>query len=212
MVSLLTALTLLTVLSQPAPTCSETPEAVLRARLTVASGPFESAAPVIREVVEEVWRNEGLTIVWPDAPVENAWDGIDVWIAVTFGVSSTAGKGAMGFVRFHDGVPSPLLQISIDVALAWARHHHAAAFKVSPASISPMEMLPVVGRALGYAAAHEVGHFVLASTAHASTGLMRANYSRPSDVWTPSAWQLDAGSRATLSERLRRRCGCASGC
>jgi hypothetical protein len=212
MVPLLTTLTLLTVLSQPAPSCSEAPEAVLRARLTVASGPFEPAAPVIREVVEEVWRNEGLTIVWPDAPGENAWDDIDVWIAVTFGVSSTAGKEAMGFVRFHDGVPMPLLRISIDVALAWARRHHAAVFKVSPSSISPTAMLPVVSRALGYAAAHEVGHFVLASKAHASTGLMRPNYQRPSDLWNPSAWQLDARSRATLSERLRRRCGCASGC
>lgn len=212
MVPLLTTLTLLTVVSQPAPTCSEVPAAVLRARLTVATGPFESAVPVIREVVDEVWRNAGLTIVWPDSSGENAWDDIDVWIAVIYGVPSTAGKGAMGFVRFHDGVPSPLLQISIDVALAWVMRHHAAVFKVSPSSISPTAMLPVVGRALGYAAAHEIGHFVLASKAHASTGLMRPNYQRPSDLWNRSAWQLDARSRATLSERLRQRCGCASGC
>jgi hypothetical protein len=59
----------------------------------------------------------------------------------------------------------------------------------------------VLSRSLGFAAAHELGHFMLASKSHAPSGLMQAEYWRPTELTTRHAG-LDADSRQRLQVRL----------
>jgi hypothetical protein len=63
----------------------------------------------------------------------------------------------------------------------------------------PLEQMPenlraaYLGRALGRTLAHELGHYLFASTEHARSGLMRANYSAAQLFdQSPGGFQLDA--------------------
>src|SRR5262249_8409338 len=82
------------------------------------------------------------------------------------------GDNGLGSVRFSpDGVPDSTL--SIDYA-AVARLATTARVFGLDASLGPIRLHDAVaGRAPGRALAHEIGHYVLRSPHHASTGLMR---------------------------------------
>ena len=59
-------------------------------------------------------------------------------------------------------------------------------------------------RAIALAAAHEIGHFLLRTTKHARTGLMRAEFTVADIMWhAPSLARLDGGQRALLMQRMR---------
>jgi hypothetical protein len=61
----------------------------------------------------------------------------------------------------------------------------------------------LLGRSLGRALAHEVGHYLFRSKAHTKTGLMRA-HQKASDFFNPSAarFEVDAAQMALIASRL----------
>jgi hypothetical protein len=60
----------------------------------------------------------------------------------------------------------------------------------------------VIGRAI----AHEIGHLLLGTTNHASTGVMRATWSRPSlRPQLARDWLFDTGEAVTMREAIRAR-------
>jgi len=63
-----------------------------------------------------------------------------------------------------------------------------------------------VASVLGFAVAHEVGHLLLGTNAHAAAGLMRALWSR-SDLQrnNPSDWLFTAAEGLAMSRALRDR-------
>jgi hypothetical protein len=61
-----------------------------------------------------------------------------------------------------------------------------------------------VARALGRAAAHELGHYLLASREHARRGLMRARFNADELVSDyGAAFRLEDSDRQALAIRLR---------
>ena len=94
------------------------------------------------------------------------------------------GDASLGAVRFApDGVPEPTITLYLDAVIRIATS--APVMGLHPA-FWPTELREqVVGRALGRALAHEIGHFLMRSPHHADSGLMRA-FQRGSTLAAPS--------------------------
>ncbi|MGE0464653.1 MAG: hypothetical protein AB7Q16_25075 [Vicinamibacterales bacterium] len=196
--------------------CSTLPRSLMHIRLTVTSSPVRDAAPVIKQIVDQVWRREGMRVEWVEGAVPpDAWNGIDAWIAAIPGLriaSATSNdSGALGEVLFTDGVPRRMIRLSIDAAIDWVRRDQAARFGTSTRvlNLTLGDTARLVPYALGYAAAHELGHFVLGSPAHAKSGVMQATFEGAHRLLQPSApLQLDRDTRARLRERLDEAASC----
>lgn len=188
----------------PLKECSALPSP-LRVRMTISSPEWTGAEPTIRRLVEDTWSPAGLRIEW--AAAESKWDAIDFWIAVVPGMPTSERGGALGMLRFKGNEPGPMARVSIDAALVWARRYQA---RLLNAPMKAIEMAPrtltLVNRVMGYAAAHELGHFVLAAKAHASTGIMRAEYRDAGELFEARVWRLDARNRERLQQRMTDRC------
>jgi hypothetical protein len=93
------------------------------------------------------------------------------------------GENGLGFLRFSsDGVPDSTL--AVDYAAVARLATTAPLFGVD-ASAWPLRLRDdVVGRATGRTLAHEIGHYLLRSPGHASSGLMRSTL-RVSDLTRP---------------------------
>jgi hypothetical protein len=174
--------------------------APLRIWLTFGTTKWKQAAPTIRQLVEETWLPAGLRIEW--LPDDAANEIVDFRIAFVHGLKEPSDGGAIGMVQFHAGKPQPMARVSIDAAILWARHYQARLLQQPMNALrSPeIENPDIVRRVMGYAAAHEMGHFVLASKAHASRGLMHGTF--PSALSNSRVWRLDEGSQARLQHRL----------
>jgi len=81
------------------------------------------------------------------------------------------------------GVPIPALGFSLPCAITGIQ---VVIYADRIAKVSETNA-PTFNRVLGYALAHELGHVLLRSAAHAGTGLMRG-------VWSKSDWQRAAVS------------------
>jgi hypothetical protein len=68
--------------------------------------------------------------------------------------------------------------------------------------IAERELL--LGRAMGRALAHEIGHYLLASKLHTARGLMQATHSASAFFGYPrSGFAVDAAQRQAVVDRLR---------
>jgi hypothetical protein len=78
---------------------------------------------------------------------------------------------SLGSIRFLDGVPEPAIVLYPDTIAALVSATPSRSFIVdAPSALRDL----VLGRALGRALAHEIGHFLLRSQQHSTVGLMRA--------------------------------------
>jgi len=190
--------------------CASLPRQRMRVRLTVTAE-HAAAVDVIKTVVGETWRGEGLMLEWEE-PTEGpaTWDDIDVWIAAVRRTRPSPSGHILGEMSFRQGAPGRLIRIHIDAVLAWLQRDQAARARTGARihGISPAipQTLP---RALGQVAAHELGHYVLGSADHAATGLMQARYEHPSRLLTmPVLLALDLANRTRLASRLAARAAC----
>jgi hypothetical protein len=196
----------------PAVRCAALPRPRMRVRLTVVSDRLPEAGAAIRHLVDAVWQREGLVFEWDERrPGESVnWDGVDVWILASHAPASRLDPAALGAVMFADGQPQRLLRLSFDATIAWVTRHMAGLFRASIEQDPQMTLADsrdLVLRAIGYAAAHEVGHYVLGSRDHASAGLMIAAFPEPVRL-DATHLALDASSRETLRHRLAESAQC----
>jgi hypothetical protein len=84
--------------------------------------------------------------------------------------SSDAGLGAIRFTA--EGTPEPVIVLNFDAVTRIATS--APVLGVHPALWPAGLRDEIIARALGRALAHEIGHFLLRSPHHASSGLMQA--------------------------------------
>ena len=202
MVALLLIAQLLTASAIPVSKSCDALPSTLRVRITIGSSKWKPIEPTIRQLVEETWRPAGLRIEWlPDgAPKET----VDFRIAVVHGLNTTAQGGALGMVQFDAGRPQPMARVSIDAAVLLARQYQARLLRVPIHLVrfAEFENPEIVARLLGYAAAHETGHFALATKTHADSGLMRATYRELTAMSDETTWRLDRGNHERLQQRL----------
>jgi hypothetical protein len=187
--------------------CAVLPRPDLRVKMTIASHGVRIDSAGVRAIVDRIWNAEGLSIAWQDGVGS---DGVDAWILIGHGPADNHDPTAIGGILFGpDGVPNRLLRLSIDAASAWALAGEASRFQTATVfrNLTLGQADVQMQRVLGYAAAHELGHFVLASKTHASSGLMKARVTRDEPL-DPRALRLDQSSRRRLRDRLATSAAC----
>ena len=193
--------------SRAADACAVLPRPDLRVKMAIASTRVRIDSAVVRAIVDRIWNAEGLSIAWQDGVGS---DGVDAWFLIGHGPADNRDRTAVGGILFGpDGVPNRMLRLSIDAAGAWALAGEASRFQTGTVflNLTLGQADAQMQRVLGYAAAHELGHFVLASKTHASSGLMKARVTRD-DPHDPRALRLDKDSRRRLGDRLAASAAC----
>lgn len=144
-------------------------------RIRIASQPDvdEDVLAQARIEVEMIWRPYGIAVVW-----QRAWwndtDGpqpvLFVHIVDTPARVDNA-EHTLAWLVFADGRPLPYARVSLPAAMR--RVATASLFEGKSLADAPREVQrQALGRVIGRALAHEIGHFLLGSTEHASVGLM----------------------------------------
>jgi hypothetical protein len=158
------------------------------------------ALRVLRQDAVAIWRSSGVTIVWVSerSGTESASGGAPDLIAILLRAGDgdrPARRAALASLDFLDGVPDRRIRVFVDRAqrlLASARSADGVA-GLADSDIA-------LGRVLGRVLAHEVGHYVLATTRHTPSGLMQATHAinmlaRPDR----RPFRLDGVSRARIA-------------
>ena len=144
----------------------------VRMPMTIEAAPTVTRSLVTRTVAEAtaVWRPSGLLLDWRVAAATGAVDrrsGLTVVIDEDPGLVSQ-GPEQLGWIRFTaPNMPEPLIHLS---------RRNAADLMNRTASLRETTIAwkeVLLGRALGRALAHELGHYLLKSAVHTETGLMR---------------------------------------
>jgi hypothetical protein len=123
---------------------------------------------------------EGVRAIWrpaADVRLRQSGDlhppvGADtIQLVLTTRVRRVSGP-ALGWVDFVDGVPQPVVTVSLTeiTALMKGARWQDRALDAHPPRVGQW----FVRRALTYAAAHEIGHYLLRSAAHSKHGLMQS--------------------------------------
>ena len=127
--------------------------------------------PALKEATL-IWAAYGVDVSASDA---RGCESSNVFrLTVTFATGPDPGVAAasLGSIRFQDGVPEPAIVLYPPVVAALVSATPSGSFLVnSPGAVRDL----VLGRALGRALAHEIGHFLLRSQQHSTDGLMRAS-------------------------------------
>src|SRR3954469_628186 len=105
-----------------------------------------------------------------------------------------AAEGALGWIHFvasPNAAPAPVLMVSLAATRALIEQ---TVYRGMPVAQRPAALRQaLLARALGRAAAHELGHYLLASSEHSRGGLMRARFDASDLVAeAASAFHLDA--------------------
>jgi hypothetical protein len=121
-----------------------------------------------------------------------------VGLSVTFTASPDRRpeSGTLGSIRFTDGVPEPAITMYPDAVAAIVA---SMRFTSDDLYSQPAFRDQMLGRVLGRALAHEIGHFLLRSRNHSPAGLMRA-LQPASDLVAPDhrRFRLSADEAARL--------------
>lgn len=132
---------------------------------------------VIRAAAAEaadIWAPYGVAVelAAPCGSASDAMETLTVAIARSVAPEAEPWHGTLGVIIFDaNGVPHPRMTVYFDRLMEL--------ISVAPIWLANEQHWPralrdkVIGRALGRVIAHEIGHFVLRSRDHASSGLMR---------------------------------------
>ena len=163
---------------------------------------------------DSIWRTAGLIIVWRKAPrdgvphpgVSESHPYMPSTLRVIIGDEASAshdGRLPLGWIVFDDAhTPAPVIYVSRANAMRLMEESRLIVGLVSRMPIAERETY--LGRAMGRAIAHEMGHYLLASKVHTAGGLMQASrtaaefFSRDS-----TRFDIDPAQRQVVADRLR---------
>jgi hypothetical protein len=186
--------------SAPAAPLQSTPMMPLVIGVTAASDISRAVVAAIVRESDAIWRAAGFRFVWiVDPHVATA----NLRVFIGGGTSpATDRQTPLAWISLDAaGVPEPSIYLS---------HANAQRFlRASRGSVGPVEAMPTlqrntyVGRALGRALAHEVGHYLMGSKAHAARGLMRGTHTSVEFFSTEArTFTIDAFERQRMAARF----------
>jgi hypothetical protein len=163
---------------------------------------------------EAIWRPAGVSFLWRRAPRATAASTlapdsapfVPDTLRLTIGGergNPRDGRMPLGWIVF-DAATAPQQDIYLSHSNARQMLENAAGV-VGVADQMPMAQRDtLLGRAMGRALAHELGHYLLASKAHTERGLMKAILTAV-ELFGPdaSAFRLEPAQRGTVADRLR---------
>jgi hypothetical protein len=158
--------------------CSEVADGPHQLRVRMPEDGMPAAVlAIVRSEVNAIWSKYGIDIVWedrwtPEKPKPDLWVQF-VDVALQSKNKHLRGAPAVAWIPFASGVPLPYARVSKPNAIALLKTR--SWFDGRPLSDATEDLrIQALGRIIGRALAHEIGHFLLAAPVHASTGLMRA--------------------------------------
>lgn len=189
-----------------ASSCSDIADAPRELRVRMTDNGMKSAVLAFaRDEVTAIWKQYGIEIVW-----EERWTPArpkpDLWVQfvdIALQSKSVRGAPAVAWIPFANGVPLPYVRVSKPNATALLKTR--SWFDGRPLTTATEDLQnQALGRIIGRALAHEIGHFLLAAPVHASNGLMRAALD-PEHMVNPGTehFKLQAGDvRALRAARI----------
>ncbi len=165
---------------------------------------------VLHEEVGRIWSRYAIAFDWtlPPEPILPS-ELPDVWVMTASGppISSLEGDVLAG-IFFAGERPTNQIRLAAPSSIVEVLRQRRHPLVAAPPGGSMQQRL--IGRILGRALAHELGHYLLASKTHDASGLMRAELplfemAEPHDR---GGFVLDAGRVAAL--RARRRSACTA--
>jgi hypothetical protein len=148
----------------------------LRVRLVPAKGIEAAMREPVQEEVAELWRPYGVDIIWEDAWMEGTTRQMPelfvFFVDRELEGRSGGGATAVAWILFVEGSPRKLINVSVSAArrlLSESRWVDERPLRMAPTSAQDRLIGTMIGRAL----AHEIGHYLLASSKHAKEGLMK---------------------------------------
>jgi hypothetical protein len=122
--------------------------------------------------VAGIWRRYGVEV--RSAPSGTIGRDADITLAVVLTDRSDrrVPDDALGSIQFFDESPEPRIVMYPNTIATLMSEATFVGLKASEWSVDLRERL--IGRVLGRALAHEIGHFLLRSRGHSAAGLMRA--------------------------------------
>ena len=158
-----------------------------------------AAQRALVQEAESIWRDAGVQIRWVNANEADSLRTLRVVVDRRPGSPQPGGNWVVGeLLRFDNG--AAVAMASIARAEVVVRAAGSGSTLVSPDSIVQHR----VGVVLGRAVAHEIGHYLLESSAHAPHGLMRASFQpREFTDLRSGTFEVDEASRRLVQQRLR---------
>jgi len=118
-----------------------------------------------------IWARYGVNVAMLKAGSRSRDGAVTLTVRIAPGLDGQTGAGTLGLIYFRDDVPDSEIVMYPDAIAALVSTVRFGAFDVfSPSAFRDL----ILGRALGRALAHEIGHFLLRSRVHSAGGLMRA--------------------------------------
>jgi hypothetical protein len=153
-----------------------------------------------------IWAPAGIALEWSrDVPKHEA-RGLTIEVTVDDRPTPAGRDGALGWVIFAGDGPERFIHLS-RVSAEGLLHRTPG---LNHATIASHEAL--IGRALGRALAHELGHYILRSKVHTGRGLMRAAWtSDQAFAFIRDGFELTSEERATALDYLRLALACCDG-
>jgi hypothetical protein len=169
------------------------------ARSTVADLPI----PGILTEVRELWKPY-LTVAFRSEADPEAGCAPTVRLIITDRTEATPdaqGRTPLGWIEFVDrGQPAQTITVSARTARMMQQDGRWLGRPLGSVPFAAGQSF--LSRALGRAIAHEIGHYVLRSTAHSSAGLMRPRFSVADIMDRRSHFRLGPEDEARLAARL----------
>jgi hypothetical protein len=166
----------------------------IRIGVLAPGGATDSLVDRIYVEAAAIWQSAGISFEWHRVGSEDEARRWPLEVTIDERRASVETGGALGWITFRADRPDR----SIHLSRACAEEMLRTTPGLNDHTIASHEML--IGRALGRALAHELGHYLLRSKAHTSHGLMRG-------VWTPDdsfavrrrEFELTAEQRSAVS-------------
>ena len=178
--------------------------------ISVHSAPAISPVIIDRTLEEAsaIWRPTGVTFKWQKATAVQAEADPPQPTRPRVLIDDSRGtpRGAsapMGWVKFVDDEPDGDIHIS---------HANAERFVLSVGGVggsarrmTPAERFLLLGRTLGRALAHELGHYLLKSKEHTTNGLMKGRHSIQEFIGVHrKGFEVDTAQREAIVRRIRQ--------
>jgi hypothetical protein len=175
-------------------------DASVHVSMSISADLSAAARRLLVQEAESIWRDAGVRINWVnETEADTSPRTLRVVVDRRPGPSGHGGNWVVGeLLRFHDG--AAMATVSIPRAEVIVHAAGTGAAYGSPDSVVQHRLGVVLGRAL----AHEIGHYLRESGAHASHGLMRASFQpREFTDLRSGTFEVDDASRRLIHQRLR---------
>lgn len=156
--------------------CADDRHVTLRVALAIASSREKPFTEILRDEVTSIWHRHGVALQWIDVASLRGADKVVRLVVQDEELASGAPEPhyVVGWIGFVGGRPQQVIRVSRRTALAYVARFLA---RQTGRPIEGVLEIPKVRvgltRLLAWSLAHEIGHYLLATPRHTTTGLMR---------------------------------------